>query len=544
MIMRIVVCILLLFVTIDIHAQQKMFTEVATECGLDYIYPGNDFQMAGGGVLVIDVNNDGWEDLFQSGGVFESKLWINEHGKFRDATSEFKLDVLIGYFIQGAIAADIDNDGFRDFVVANYGTGMGRGDKHSPVIMHNVSGKYFEKMSLDEVLEPGNFTSACWGDINNDGFVDLYLTNYIASMGGITNERGQEVGYDATCFENKFLLNQGGKSFVECSKSFGINDGGCGLAASFTDADSDGDLDLILLNDFGEWTGMGNRFFRNEFPKTFFTDQTDSTGFNAKMYGMGIGQGDFDQDGDLDYYLTNIGKNQLMQNTNGKFTDVANENHVDLTYVRDSICGTSWSGLFFDLEFDGDLDLYVSKGNVATLVPKTVIKDPNKLFVNQNGQFIDSSLASGVDDILSHRGAVVLDFDHDGDLDIVSSVVKLPWSAFAHRDQKIKLYRNDLQVGNFVGIRLIGEGIVNRDCIGCKVLFVHRNGKTMREVDGSSGQASQSTPILYFGIGEETILGSVTIYWTDGTSTTLNALRSGFIYEVNSKGKIKKVKLD
>jgi hypothetical protein len=521
---------------------QVHFVEVSTEKGMDYQYPGNDFQMAGGGVMVIDVNNDGWEDLFQAGGVFDSKLWINKGGTFEDGTAAFGLDVLSGYFIQGTVAADYDNDGFRDFIVANYGTGMSRGDKHAPVIMHNVKGKYFELENLEKVILPGNYSSACWGDVNKDGFVDVYLTNYIASMGGIQDSNGVDIGYDPECFENKFLLNLGGNGFRECAAEFGIADGGCGLSASFTDVDSDGDADLLLLNDFGEWTGKGNRYFQNSYPDTKFKDVTEEKGFDNKIYGMGIGQGDYDSDADLDYYITNIGRNFLYQNNKGSFTDKATELKIDATFVRDSIRGTSWSGLFFDVDFDGDLDLYVSKGNVATLVPKTVIRDPNLFFLNEKGVFKDVSAGSGVNDVLSHRGSAVFDFDHDGDLDIISSVVKLPWAAFAKMEQKIKLYRNDTPIGNWIGIKLEGGEGIGSDCYGCQVVFQEKGASMMKEVDAGSGQASQSTAILYFGLGKDSDLDALIVHWGDQTSSRFSKLAAGKIYTVNKNGKLIPVK--
>jgi hypothetical protein len=515
---------------------QVHFTEVSSEKGMNYLYPGNDFQMAGGGVMVIDVNNDGWEDLFQAGGVFDSKLWINKGGFFIDGTADFGLNALSGYFIQGAVAADYNNDGYRDFIVANYGVGMGRGDKHAPAIMKNIKGESFELISLEKVIAPGNFSSACWGDINKDGFSDVYITNYVASMGGITDSNGVVIGYDAKCLENKLLLNKDGKSFVECANEYGISDGGCGLSASFTDVDHDGDQDLLLLNDFGEWTGEGNKYFRNEFPEPIFSDATRENGFENFMYGMGIGQGDYDEDADLDFYVTNIGRNYLYQNDKGKLVDQARELKVDLTYERDSIRGTSWSGIFFDVEFDGDLDLYVTKGNVATLVPKTVIRDPNKFFLNDQGHFTEISTEVGLNDILSHRGAAVFDFDHDGDLDIVSSVVKLPWAAFAKIEQKIKLFRNDTKALHWIGIILEGDDGVNQDCFGCQVVFKQHSRNLMKEVDAGSGQASQSTAILYYGLGQENYLEELEVFWTDGTSSKFSNLKSGQVYRM-IKGK-------
>lgn len=529
----------LISIVFSVNGQKKRFTEVSDSVGLNYIYPGNEYQIAGGGIMVIDVNNDGWEDLFQSGGVFSSKLWINRKGKFVDETAKFGLNVIDDYFIQAAVCADYDNDDFQDFFIANYGVGMGKGDKFSPVLLKNTKGEKFELIDLSEVLPPGNFSNACWGDINNDGFSDVYLTNYVASMGGITDSNGVEIGYDPRCYSNKLLLNLGGKGFRECAEEYGLDDPGCGLSASFTDVDNDGDLDLLLLNDFGEWTQKGNKFFQNNFPSKKFTDVSNENDFDKLIYGMGIGQGDYDEDGDLDYYVTNIGRNYLYKNTNGKLKDVATELNIDLTFAIDSVMGTSWSGIFFDYDFDGDLDLYVTKGNILTLVPKTVIRDENKFFLNDKGQFKDVSAIAGINDVLSHRGACILDFDQDGDLDIVSAVVKIPWAAFARMEQKIKLYRNESQPANWIGIKLIGSSGINSDCFGCKVLFEQDTAKMMREVDGASGHASQSSRILYYGLGDQKELQKATIYWTNGSITTLDHLKGGQIYEIEIDGSIK-----
>jgi hypothetical protein len=517
-----------------------MFEEVSDARGLDYIYPGNDFQMAGGGLMVIDVNNDGWEDFYQSGGVFDSKLWINNEGEFYDGTAEYGLDVLNGYFIQGAVCADYDNDGYQDFFIVNFGVGMGQGDKRSPVLLHNVKGERFEAIRMDGILEPGDYASACWGDFNNDGYVDLYIANYVKSMGSVLDSNGVEIGYDPTCYENKLLLNLGIKGFKECAADYGLNDGGCGLAVSFTDIDGDNDQDLLLLNDFGEWTGDGNRCYRNNYPESSFTDISDEVGFNHQMYGMGIGQGDYDEDGDLDYYITNIGQNYLLNNENGMFSDVAEQLNVAIPYVYRNVVGTSWSGLFFDAEFDGDLDLYVSKGNVATLVPKAAISDRNKLFINESGNFLDTTSASGVGDIVSHRGAIIFDYDHDGDLDIISSVVKLPWAAFAKKEQKIRLYENKMKAGNWIGIRLVGEKEVNRDCFGCSATLIQGDEMMIREVDGGSGQASQSTRTLYFGLGDEKSAEMIKIRFPNGVELELKDLKAGKTYTVGLKGVQKK----
>lgn len=530
-----------LFLLITFSVTSQTFKEVSSEVGLDYIYEGNGFQMAGAGLMVIDFNNDGWDDFYQASGVFDSKLWMNDRGTFIDVTKEYGLEGLSGFFIQSSICLDFNNDGYQDFMIANFGTGLGMGDKKAPVFLQNMEGKAFKIVPMDDILGPGDYAAASCGDFNNDGYVDVYLTNYVATMAVLLDSAGNEIGYNPTCFDNKLLINLKGRGFRECAEEYGVADGGCGLSANFTDVDNDGDVDLLLLNDFGEWTGEGNKYFRNDFPKSKFKDMSDEVGFNHEIYGMGIGPYDYDLDGDLDYYVTNIGRNYLFEFNNNQFEDKALDLGIDATIAYDSIYGTSWSGLFFDVEFDGDLDLFISQGNILTIIPETAIADPNRLYLNDDGTFNDVSQESGIADVLSHHGAVIFDYDHDGDLDIITSVVKLPWAAFANLEQKIKLYQNETESNNWIGIKLVGEGDVNRDCFGCKVLFEQDSIKMMTQVDGGSGHASQSSRIIYFGLNQDKRLEKATVFWTNGTKTELSRLKNGSVYEVQSNGDIKKL---
>jgi enediyne biosynthesis protein E4 len=347
--------------------------------------------------------------------------------------------------------------------------------------------------------------------------------------------------YDPSCLPNMFFVNKNGKGFEDQTSRFNMANEGCGLAAVFTDYDRDGDLDLMLLNDFGEWNGLGNLFYyRNEFPLDSFTEISREIGFYREMYGMGIGPGDYDRDGDLDYYITNIGQNYLLNNSGGKFTDAAEKLGLSSKMVNDSLYSTSWSGLFFDYDNDGELDLYLNKGNVLAVTPKTAILDPNKLFINKAGKFSDVSAGSGIDDPLSHRGAALLDFDHDGDLDLVSAVLKLPWSEYGNYDQKIKFYRNlNRSKNNWIGIKLQGSGKTNRSCLGCGLLADTGNGILYKEVESGSGHASQSTKIQYFGLGKNKRLNSLKIFWLGESPTEIKNLKANKVYEIGRDGIIK-----
>ncbi len=519
---------------------QTLFTEVSKQAGLTYIYPGNDNQEVGGGVIVFDVNNDGWDDFFQAGGVFASKLWINKRGRFVDAGKAYGLDTLAKMYIQGGAAADYNNDGYEDLFLCNFGKGMRHGDDENPVLLLNQRGKRLVPVFLQTFTTPGNYTSCTWGDYNNDGYVDLYLTDYVYQMNNLRDSMLVPYGYDPVCMDNKFYKNSNGKGFVEAAQQYQLADKGCGLASMFTDYDRDGDVDLLLLNDFGSWNHLGNRLYRNNYPDDSFTDQSDTLGFYNEMYGMGIGAGDYDCDGDLDYYLTNIGSNYLYNNQPGRWQEGAAAAGVDNTYVENKVNGSAWSGLFADFDYDGWVDLYVSKGKLETLTPATVVADPNKLFMNlRNGRFADVSAQSGVNDLLSHRGAAVLDYDHDGDLDILSSVVKLHWAAFGGHDQKLKLYRNNIgKQQHWIALKLVGTGGINKSAIGASVLLQQGTYRQLKEVDGGSGHGSQSTRTVYFGLGKQTRAQQLSIRWPGNRVTRLKDLAADHVYTVNPAGTV------
>ncbi len=531
-----------LCLTFSFIKSQANYTEVGLKKGLTYIYPGIDLLDTGAGVTIIDANNDGWDDIVQCAGIFKTKLWINNKGFFEDKTSTFFSNYLDTVFVQSAVSGDFDNDGYTDLFVCNYGTGSGgMGDKKNPILFKNNNGKSFSPVFSETFNELGAYSSAAWGDINNDGFIDLYVANYVVEMSEKNYGPNNIRGYNPTCLENKFYINQSGKGFKELSKRYGLNNDGCGLTVCFTDYDNDKDVDIMLLNDFGEWNHKGNQLFKNEFPKDTFINVSVSSGFYHEMYGMGVGIGDYDGDGDLDYYITNIGENLLLKNSGrGDFTSVAKSLNIDNTWVNDSLRGTSWSPIFFDVDNDTDLDLFVGTGNVKTMTPKTAIKDPNKFYLNSgNNLFKDVSASSNTNDVLSHRGSAVFDFDHDGDLDIISSIIKMGWADFGGMDQRIKLFRNNLRNNNhWIGFKLVGSGSSNKDGLGSQIIIDINGVKQIREVDGGSGHSSQSTKNIYFGIGKSKKIDSITIKWLGGKSQNFNNLKPGHVYTISENGSV------
>jgi hypothetical protein len=525
-----------------IHAQ--MFKEVSQQRGLDYQYPGITNYQIGGGVTILDVNNDGWDDIFQAGGLFTSKLWLNHHGKFKDVTNQYRLNVLDSFIIQSAVSADFNNDGWDDLFICNFGTGIGAGDHHVPILLENKKGIGFEPRPMYN-LPVGNYTTATVADYNQDGLLDMYVTNYIENMGLLEDSNHRQIGYQPTCLPNLFLVNQGDFNFTNQAPQMGLDNDGCGLACTFSDYDLDHDADLFLMNDFGQWNGKSNKLFRNNFPLGTFTDVSAQAKVDTLIYGMGVTGGDYDRDGDFDYFITNIGGNLFYINRgDGTFDEAGKQMGLDNLKVRKGLPGTGWTGLFFDADNDADADLYVAQGNVETFTPLTAIKDPNKLYLNMNAQsFVDVSNQSGVDDSLSHRGAAVFDYDHDGDIDIVSSPVKLYFGDFSGLDQKIKLYENQLKKkGNWIKFNLVGSGLTNKNAIGSKIV-VSVNGITqVQELSGGNGHGSQSSKTQHFGLPLTHQPVQVKVIWPGGKETVFVAKKKNGTYSIFENGTIQWVK--
>ena len=242
------------------------------------------------------------------------------------------------------------------------------------------------------VADDGLGKGVAFADVNNDSFVDLYVSN----KGG----------------SNKLYLNNGDGTFkdVTATAGAGIDSPGFTMGSVFGDYDNDGDIDLYLATG-GQYEIEANRLFANNGDGTF-TDVTAAAGVGIKAFTYSASFVDYDNDGDLDLYCANYGvgaKNTLFANNgNGTFTDV-----TDAAGVGDK--SWSWMGVWSDIDNDGDADLYVVNGRYPA-------GEPNKLFVNNgNGTFTEGAAAAGVNDGNWGLGSSFADIDNDGDQDLFVS---------------------------------------------------------------------------------------------------------------------------
>ena len=306
------------------------------------------------------------------------------------------------------------------------------------------------------------------------------------------------------------------------TQSQGLSEAGCALAVTASDFDEDGDLDLIVANDFGPDIEP-NRFYRNNTHTPNgagfgFTEVGTEINADQAIYGMGIAIGDYDQDLDLDYYITNNGSNILLNNDGAIFSEIAMESKADNTWnVQDSIFAVGWGCAFLDIDNDTDLDLYITNGFVPgpDFLP-TNISDRDRILVNNgDGTFKDDDPDYQIDNAFVARGMAYSDLDNDGDLDIISVVQKAPINATRNTKMFLNQLPTDDNQHNWLQIKLTGT-TVNRDAYGSKV-YVYAGGQTfLQESNGGASHCSNSTSILHFGLGNIESVDSLKVIWTGG----------------------------
>lgn len=511
----------ILFCSLASTSYSQTFTEVSQLAGINhFIYSPS---LIGGGCAFFDYNNDGWLDIYIVGGLNQDKLYRNNgDGSFTDVAASAGLYAAGLFYTQGVVTGDIDNDGNRDIFVTTLGDNNDWAEPVRNILYRNNGNGTFTDIAAFAGLTDSTWSvSASMGDYNLDGYLDIYVGNYVAQTAFIRHPISNEIiGFAHTGFEDYLYLNNGNNTFTQIAPQLQTNNAGTTLATAFSDFDNDSDMDIYVANDFGEWV-IPNVLYRNEYPLDSFTDVSAASGANAGIYGMGIAVGDYNEDGNLDYYITNIGRNVLYQNNgNGTFSDVTDSAGVINTYTPDSLFTTSWGTAFFDYDNNTWLDLFVSNGQIPAVdIIATGVKDPHKLFRNNmDGTFTDVSALEGVSDSTKGRGFATGDYDNDGDLDMLV--------ACTHQFQngagtKVLLYRNDQANGNH-WLKVNVQGTVNaHDAFGTRIEVYAGGRKWLREIDGGSSHASQNSSTAHFGLGSYAQIDSLVVIWLGGNRFTL-----------------------
>ncbi|MEM7104336.1 MAG: FG-GAP-like repeat-containing protein [Bacteroidota bacterium] len=490
------------------------FVDANLEANLFFLVDHQGFM--GGGGAFFDYDNDGELDLYVVGGEDRDRLYKNDgDGTFSEMSLAAGLDSTAAYYTHGVIAGDIDNDGDRDLFLTTWDMNNIQAFAHNLLYENNGDGTFTDiSQSAGIHLDSTWSTTATFLDFNLDGYLDIYVTNYVEDTEFLRDSITNEInGFDHACFANYFYINNGNNTFTEMAAAYGIDDPGCGLAVAATDYDSDGDTDIMVANDFGEWV-VPDRLYRNDYPMDGFTDVSVSSSADVGIYGMGVAVGDYNEDTHLDYYITNLGSNALLQNQgDGTFVEFAAAADVQNTEYDDLLV-TSWGAAFFDYDNNTTLDLAVCNGYVpAAEFIGTTNQDPNKLYHNNgDGTFSDFSAMLNLADEAVGRGLAIGDYDKDGDVDML--IINL--NAFVVDNPLVTLYKNEA-AGNNNWCKVYLEGTTaNRDAFGAQV-WLHAAGRTfIREIGGGSSHGSQNESVAHFGLGNISQIDSIIVQWPGG----------------------------
>ena len=474
---------------------------------------GIDARSYSTGAAWFDYDNDGNLDLLITGR--QTRLYRNAGGgAFLEVTHS------VGISSRAAMSGvwgDYDNDGCGDLFIA------GHGSKKTDRLYHNACNGTFTDVTKVAGIKEEFFTGygAAWGDYDNDGYLDLYIANY-----------GKPISNTEFLSEPNILYhNNRNGTFTETTVKAGVSGATqCGIISPWEihnkviggpykesyqpvwfDYNNDGLIDLFIATD-----SAVSPLYKNNGNGTF-TEVTEEAGLCKLGTGMGVTVGDFDNDEDLDIYVTNTGANYLWQNNaDGTFSEQAAEKNV-----ADHL-SIGWGTSFFDYDNDGDLDLYVVNGTVrATITGNEDLGKVrvDKLYENNGGVFTEVSREEGIVGDDAKEGGAFGDYNNDGFTDIfVVSSIRFPES----RD---RFYQNRGNENNWLKIILKGTKS-NRDSIGARIRLTASGKTQIREVVSGSSFISQNSLWQTFGLGKAKIIDDIEIRWPSGIEKTFNNIKA------------------
>jgi enediyne biosynthesis protein E4 len=524
------------FIIAAAPAPDVRFTDITTAVGIDFKHENSAtankylIETMGGGVAMLDYDRDRRLDLFFTNGAnigdpmsdgrlpdkSDRKFWNRlyrqrEDGTFVDMTEQAGVTGMPqNSYSMGVAVGDYDNDGFEDLYVTNYGA--------NTLYHNNRNGTFTDVTRAAGVAASGWSASAGFFDEDNDGRLDLFVTRYV--NWSFQNNRycgEKKPGFRAYCHPDNYegianilYHNNGDGTFTDVSAKAGVaNSGGKGLGLSFADYDDDGFVDVYVAND-----SVQSFLYHNNGNGTFSeVGLLAGVGFNedGKTFaGMGVDFNDYDNDGHPDLFVTDLSNERyrlFRHNGDGSFRDVTNMSGVGGATLSFS----GWSARFFDYDNDGWKDIFAAQGHVMDTIEKTSPNlrylQPMLLLRNESGRFVRVTAGEVFQTNWAGRGAAFGDLDNDGDVDIVVSNV----------GQKAVVLKNDGgNRRNWLAIQTIGT-TSNRDGIGCRVKVVSPSGLSQYfTVSSAVGYLSASDKRLIVGLDRDSTAKLVEIRWPSG----------------------------
>ena len=524
-----------------ISANQPIFTDVTVEAGIDFKHTSGRsgrfyfVEQLGSGAAFFDYDNDGNLDIYFVNGAdlpgFQSKkpptnrLYRNNgDGTFTDVT-EFAGVGDQSYGV-GCCVGDYDNDGHLDLYVTNFGKNR--------LYRNNGDGTFADVADQANVGDERWGASCAFADYDNGGHLDLYVTNYVQFQLD-QNKTCQNKGVRTYCKPQEYageadLLyrNRGDGTYTEVTQAAGVyQPRSRGLGVVWGDYDSDGYIDLYVANDTNE-----NHLFHNNRDGTF-SDMAFFAGValseNGEMgSGMGVDFGDYDNDGLLDIMVTNFQDEvaTLYHNDGDGFFS-------DASYIsgtgESTYASLGWSVCFFDYDNDGAKDIFIANGHISRNVelfhPETTYAQVNHLFRNLGGgsfQEVTTHVGLDLSQKAPSRGAAFGDYDNDGDIDMLVT----------NSNGKPQLLRNDGgNRNNWVKVHIRGT-ISNRAGIGARVEVVTGNISQMAEVKSGSGYLCQNALTLHFGLGSYTMINKIIATFPGGRVYEMETMLVNQVIEI------------
>ena len=541
------------------HPEIPLFRDIAADVGLAFHHftgaTGEYFmpEIMGSGVALFDYDNDGDLDVYLiQGSTFDpaqdpqqSKFppppgWKPGNRLFRNLLSETgKLQFVdvtekagvghIGYGM-GVAVGDYDNDGFQDLYVTNFG--------HNVLYHNNGDGTFTDVTEKAGVDDPRWSTGAAWVDYDGDGRPDLFVANYLDFTVKGNRQCFASTGERDYCTPKMYqpvparlFHNRGNGTFEDVTAAAGIGAAmGPGLGIVCADFNGDGWPDIYVANDGAAahlWMNQKNGTFKERGALSGAALSPDG----LPQAGMGVTAADFDGDGDEDIFktnLTNEGSNLYVNEGSGNFRDAATELGLFLPTFPYTGFGTEC----FDYDNDGRLDLFIANGAVnrigslrSTPYP---FGQPNLLFHNEGEgkKFRDVTAAAGLAFAISEvsRGAAFGDINNDGAVDIV----------VANNNGPVRLLLNQSHAMNRNHWLLVSLQATqgNRFAMGAKVEIRQRTRILLRRAHTDSSYLSASDVRVHFGLGEDANIESLIVHWPSGHKEAWDKLKADQIVHI------------
>ncbi|MHC4066067.1 MAG: CRTAC1 family protein [Planctomycetota bacterium] len=521
-------------------ANQPLFTDVTEQVGLTfhhftgatsrYYFP----EIMGAGCAVLDYDNDGDLDVyavqgallgegetldqalfpFRGSGIPRNRLYRNDLDGDRMHFTDVTEASGVGHagYGMGCSVGDYNNDGFVDLYVTNFGPNV--------LYRNNGDGTFTDVTAASGADDPRWGASAAFADFNGDGLLDLYVTNYVAYRLAIDRACYSSTGVRDYCNPvsykpagDSLFLQRAGGSFENVTAEAGIDrDKGNGLGVVCADFNADGRMDIYVANDGTPnfmWINLGDGTFKDQALLAGAAVNDDG----MTEAGMGVTAADFDGDGDPDIFV-----NHLKDETSTLYVNDGGGLFHDATIAfalgPDSRPFTGFGTYWFDYDNDGRLDLFSANGAVYYLQSLAgeiyPYRQLNQLFHRlTNGKFEDVSSQAGAPFSVSEvsRGAAFGDVDNDGDIDVLVSNQHAP----------LRLLRNDVgSQGHWLSVRLQGVAS-NRSAIGARIALTMPDGGTAwRRVHADGSYCSANDLRVHFGLGQATSGRDLTVHWPSG----------------------------